>query len=143
MVKNTLAIQAVNTLVETNDSDYISKKNIKPYQQLKSIDALLNNMDLLVLELYGSQIAGLDNAPDWAQDPYIDKEILSQLFKNAKSAKNQTVNKRGDLSTRVENMLGELTGWSGDELFRQILHSCRHHNLNSITNIDLFLIDYK
>ena len=117
------------------------KKNIKPYQQLKSIDSLLNNMDLLILELYGSQIAGLDNAPDWAQDPYIDKEILSQLFKNAKSAKNQTVNKRGDLSTRVDYMLGELTG---DELFRQIhvLHSCRHHNFYSITNIDLFLINY-
>ena len=66
-------------------------------------------MDLLVLELYGSQIDKLDNAPDWAQDPFIDKEILSQLFKNAKSAQN-SVNKRGNLSTRVENMLGELIG---------------------------------
>ena len=90
-------------------SDYNQKKNIKPYQQLKSIDALLNNMDLLVLELYGSQIDKLDNAPDWAQDPFIDKEILSQLFKNAKSAKN-SVTKRGNLSNRVETMLGELIG---------------------------------
>ena len=64
-------------------------------------------MDLLVLELYGSQINQLDNAPDWAQDPFIDKEILSKLFKNAKSAKN-SLTKRGDLSTRVDNMLGEL-----------------------------------
>ena len=71
-------------------------------------------MDLLVLELYGSQINELDNAPDWAQDPFIDKEILSQLFKNAKLAKN-SVTKRGNLSTRVETMLGELIGHESSE----------------------------
>ena len=71
-------------------------------------------MDLLVLELYGSQINELDNAPDWAQDPFIDKEILSQLFKNAKSAKN-SVTKRGNLSNRVETMLGELIGHESSE----------------------------
>ena len=74
-------------------------------------------MDVLIAELYGSQIAALDTAPDWAQSPFMDKETLSQLFKNAKSAKNEktaknqnSMVKRGDLASRVEYMLGEFPG---------------------------------
>ena len=71
-------------------------------------------MDVLIAELYGSQIAALDTAPDWAQSPFMDKETLSQLFKNAKSAKNEktaknSMVKRGDLASRVEYMLGEFS----------------------------------
>ena len=67
-------------------------------------------MDVLIAELYGSQIAALDTAPDWAQSPFMDKETLSQLFKNAKSAKDKnSMIKRGDLASRVEYMLGEFS----------------------------------
>ena len=70
-------------------------------------------MDVLIAELYGSQIAALDTAPDWAQSPFMDKHTLAQLFKNAKSAKsskNQNpMVKRGDLASRVEYMLGEFS----------------------------------
>ena len=81
---------------------------------MKNIDAIINNMDVLIAELYGSQIAALDTAPDWAQSPFMDKETLSQLFKNAKSAKNEktaknSMVKRGDLASRVEYMLGEFS----------------------------------
>ena len=70
-------------------------------------------MDVLIAELYGNQIAELDNAPEWAQSPFLDKEVLAQLFKNAKSAKNSSnpnsIVKRGDLASRLDYMLGELS----------------------------------